>query len=113
MGTGTVNRVLYGRAESPWVGLELPWVGLELPWDILMKSGPRSTSRLCSVRAAQEVNLRGGEERRGRGGEEGEERRGEDVMFRKRKLLFIETKASRRGGSSLFLEKKKTHFGAN
>ena len=26
--------------------------------DILMKSGPRSTSRLCSVRAAQKVNFR-------------------------------------------------------
>ena len=35
---------------------------------------------------------------------------GEDVMLRKRNLRFIETKANRRGSSSLFQEKK---FGTN
>ena len=31
-------------------------------------------------------------------------------MLRKRNLRFPETKASRRGGGSLFLEEKKTHL---
>ncbi|KAK0143935.1 Pyrin [Merluccius polli] len=36
MGTGTVTRVLYGRAELPWVGLEFPWVGLSSSgWDLI------------------------------------------------------------------------------
>ncbi|KAK0153081.1 hypothetical protein N1851_005250 [Merluccius polli] len=52
---------------------------------------------------------RGGEERRG-DGRRGDGRRRDDVLLRKRKSRFRETKASRRGGGSLFLEEKKTHF---
>jgi hypothetical protein len=40
-------------------------------------------------------------------------RGGEDVLFGKRNFKSIKTKTNRRGGSSLFQEKNKTHFGTN
>ncbi|KAK0130845.1 Tripartite motif-containing protein 16 [Merluccius polli] len=49
------------------------------------------------------------EERRGEG-RRGEETRGEESIPGNRNLRFPETKASRRGGGSLFLEEKKTHL---
>ena len=47
------------------------------------------------------------------GGARGYGRREDDVLFKKRNLTFIETKAIRRGSSSLDQEKNKTHFGIN
>ena len=48
-----------------------------------------------------------------RGGARCKARRGEEVLFRKRNLTFIETKANRRESSSVFKEKNKTHFLTN
>ncbi|KAK0140493.1 Tripartite motif-containing protein 16 [Merluccius polli] len=72
---------------------------------------PRGEGRRREERRGEETRReeRGGDERRG---EEtrGEERRGEESIPGKRNLRFPETKASRRGGGSLFQEENKTHL---
>ena len=47
------------------------------------------------------------------GGASCQGRRGEDILLRKYNLRFIETKATRRGSSTLCEEKNKSHFGKN
>ncbi|KAK0152423.1 E3 ubiquitin/ISG15 ligase TRIM25 [Merluccius polli] len=80
------------------------------------REGRRREERGGEGRRGEE---RGGEETRGEGrrrnerggeGRGGEERGGEESIPGKRNLRFPETKASRRGGGSLFQEEKKTHL---